>query len=214
VTSLLHLSAHNARPLPPEYQSDDVRFGDAFVAHFVKTYSPPGGVVLDPFAGYGTTLVVAEALGRAAYGLELDPGRAAYARGLLAHPERLALGDARRLGQYAWPPVDLLLTSPPYMARGDAEDPLAAYQAPGRGYDAYLLGLQSIFAQAPPVLRPGGHVVIEAANLKGAAGVTPLAWDIARTVSAVLTFEGEIVIAWDRPSFGYDHSYALIFTAG
>lgn len=34
---------------------------------------PPGGVVLDPFAGTGTTLVVARRLGRGAVGIELNP---------------------------------------------------------------------------------------------------------------------------------------------
>src|SRR6266487_4223817 len=38
---------------------------------FVKACSPPGGVVLDPFAGSGTTAVVARRLGRRAGGLEI-----------------------------------------------------------------------------------------------------------------------------------------------
>lgn len=35
---------------------------------------PPGGLVLDPFAGSGTTLVVARSLGMRAVGFEADPG--------------------------------------------------------------------------------------------------------------------------------------------
>jgi DNA modification methylase len=38
---------------------------------FIKACCPPGGVVLDPFAGSGTTAVVARRLGRAAGGLEI-----------------------------------------------------------------------------------------------------------------------------------------------
>jgi DNA modification methylase len=38
---------------------------------FVRTMSPPGGVVLDPFAGGGTTSVVARRLGRMSGGIEL-----------------------------------------------------------------------------------------------------------------------------------------------
>jgi len=43
--------------------------------------------------------------------------------------------------------------------------------------------------------------------------MTPLAWDIAREVSNVLNFLGEIVISWEPTyAYGYDHSYALIFS--
>ncbi|HLI41769.1 MAG TPA: site-specific DNA-methyltransferase [Streptosporangiaceae bacterium] len=38
---------------------------------FIKACSPPGGVVLDPFAGSGTTAVVARRLGRRVGGLEI-----------------------------------------------------------------------------------------------------------------------------------------------
>jgi DNA modification methylase len=38
---------------------------------FVKGFSPLGGVVIDPFAGSGTTAVVARRLGRSASGLEI-----------------------------------------------------------------------------------------------------------------------------------------------
>lgn len=38
---------------------------------FIRACSPPGGVVLDPFAGSGTTAVVARCLGRRAGGLEI-----------------------------------------------------------------------------------------------------------------------------------------------
>jgi len=38
---------------------------------FIRAASPPGGVVMDPFAGSGTTVVVARRLGRLAGGFEL-----------------------------------------------------------------------------------------------------------------------------------------------
>ena len=36
--------------------------------------SKPGDLVLDPFAGSGSTLITCEALGRKCYTIELDPG--------------------------------------------------------------------------------------------------------------------------------------------
>ena len=53
---------------------------------FVKACSPPGGVVLDPFAGSGTTPVVARRLGRRAGGLEIHKGFVDAARRRLAGP--------------------------------------------------------------------------------------------------------------------------------
>jgi DNA modification methylase len=45
----------------------------ALFQRLVENSCPPGGVVLDPFAGSGTTLVAAEQAGRRAALLELDP---------------------------------------------------------------------------------------------------------------------------------------------
>lgn len=48
-------------------------FPEALVEPMVLAGCPPGGVVLDPFAGSGTTLAVAVRLGRQALGIELNP---------------------------------------------------------------------------------------------------------------------------------------------
>lgn len=45
---------------------------------------PPGGTVLDPFCGTGTTLAVAKALGRSAVGIDVSPAYAELARERLA----------------------------------------------------------------------------------------------------------------------------------
>ena len=50
----------------------------------------PGDLVLDPFAGSGTTLVVARRLGRPSIGIELSPESAAFAREKLERPQGTA----------------------------------------------------------------------------------------------------------------------------
>lgn len=53
---------------------------EALAEFFVKLGCPPGGIVLDPFAGSGTTNVVAARLGRQPAGLEIHAEFAAEAR--------------------------------------------------------------------------------------------------------------------------------------
>ncbi len=45
----------------------------AMVADAIKDCSKRGGIVLDSFAGSGTTVIAAEKTGRVAHALELDP---------------------------------------------------------------------------------------------------------------------------------------------
>ena len=68
-------------------------------------------------------------------------------------------------------------------------------------------------------MKENSHIVIEVSNLKRKR-VTTLAWDIAKKISEILVFEGELVVGWksDTPQndngsygYGYDHSYCLIY---
>ena len=63
---------------------------EQLLGRVVRACSNPGEVVLDPFAGSGTTLVVAKKLGRRYLGFELSPEYAAAIRARL---------DAARPGQ-------------------------------------------------------------------------------------------------------------------
>ena len=47
---------------------------------FVRSYCPPGGVVLDPFAGSGTTGAVAVRLGRRFLGCDVRESQCEIAR--------------------------------------------------------------------------------------------------------------------------------------
>ena len=52
----------------------------ALVEHFLKTYSDPGALVLDPTMGSGTTAIAAMRTGRRSVGFETDPEHYATAR--------------------------------------------------------------------------------------------------------------------------------------
>jgi tRNA G10 N-methylase Trm11 len=213
VKSYLSLELSHAEELPAAFNGDDVRYPQSLVDHFLKAYTQAGDTVLDPFAGYGTTLIVAERLGRIPYGVELNAEKVLYARSKLKRPENMIQGDSRSLAAIDLPSIDFSITSPPYMNRGDPEDPFTAYQTKGKGYAAYLHDMHSIYEQLRKRMKPAGTIIIEVANLKRDGQVTTLAWDIAREVSQVLHFEGEMVVCWDKYGYGYDHSYCLVYSA-
>jgi DNA modification methylase len=56
--SFIRLKNRNSRRLPEIFRDDEVRYADALVELFVRRYSRLGDVVFDPFAGFGTTLLV------------------------------------------------------------------------------------------------------------------------------------------------------------
>jgi DNA modification methylase len=203
----------NESALPAPFAEDDVRYSEGLVRFFVERLTEPGDAVLDPFAGFGTTLLVAESLGREAFGVELDPDRAAYIRSQVRAPDRLFTADARELDDLPIPAVRLAITSPPYSSPGDPEEALSAYRDPNPGYDRYLADLQRVCRAVGSLLTPGGRLVVEAANLRRPDRVDTLAWDIARAVGEVLPFAGEIAVRWEPTyGYGYDHSYCLLFS--
>jgi tRNA G10 N-methylase Trm11 len=210
--TVLHLAHGKAEPLPERFASDDVRFSEELAGIFVDRLTAPGDVVLDPFAGFGTSVVAAERRGRPAWGIELDADRAAWARTRVEAPERILTADARALDSLPVPPVTLAIASPPYSSPGDPCDALSAYRRPNPGYAAYLAGIREVFQQVAARLTSGGWIVIEVANLCPGREVTTLAWDIARAVGEVVPFAGEVVVEWEPTyGYGYDHSYCLLF---
>jgi DNA modification methylase len=195
----------------PEGTADDIHFTAALAASVIGHASQPGELVLDPFAGYGTTLAVAERMGRRAIGIELVPEHLEIARQRAGEQARLILGDARELSRLVDEPVDLVLTSPPYMASRDhPQNPLTGYATEDGDYAGYLDELGAIFGQIANLLRPGGQLVINVANVIGNDGsVTPLASDMAAVVDRHVPLMGVTTLEWDEPPAGLDGDYLL-----
>lgn len=209
--SYIEMKSERKTELPLEFQNDDVRYSESLVEYFLGEFTKEQDVVFDPFVGFGTTLLVAEEMGRIPFGIEFDERRYEYVRSRLGQPENLLHGDSRQLASYNLQSFDFSLTSPPFMNRHDIEDPLTAYTRRGEGYQAYLKDIRGIYEQMGRLMKPEARAVIEVSNLKQADVVTTLAWDIATEVSQVLRFEGEVIVCWDKYGYGYDHSYCLIF---
>lgn len=69
----------------------------ALLARIILSSSRPGDVVLDPFAGTGTTLVAASLLGRKSIGVEIDPLNAECIKSRAAAPRDADIESVRKL---------------------------------------------------------------------------------------------------------------------
>jgi len=197
----------------PEGTADDIHFTEALAASVIGHASQPGDLVLDPFAGYGTTVTVAERMGRRAIGIELVPEHLEIARGRIIGNGKLILGDARELSRLVDEPVDLVLTSPPYMPGANhPENPLTGYATDDGDYAVYLQELGLIFGQVATLLRPGGRLVVNVANVVAIDGsATPLATDMAGVIDEHVPLLGVTTLQWDEPPAGLDGDYLLWF---
>ena len=178
----------------------------ALVDHVIERCTRPGELVFDPFAGFGTTLERAAALGRAALGIELLPERVAGIRERVPGAHVIE-GDARELlrlldrdgAPRSGAPVSLVLTSPPYMTARDHEaNPLTAYERDGGDYGRYLAELGLVAAQCARLVAPGGTVVWNVADIHHAGHTTHLIRDCTRVLGRHLTPVGNTEIVWDR----------------
>lgn len=211
---VLRLSMADFRAEQHADADDDDHFSKDLVRAVLEEYTAPGDRVLDPFAGFGTTLEVSEALGRVAVGVELLPERVEIIRSRVGPGSTVIAGDARKLDDLVLDPFDLCLTSPPYMPREHHPwNPLTGYTTLDAQYDVYLGQLGQVFASVARVLRPGGHIAVNAANMRYQDAVTPLAWDISRVIGELpeLDFRGETYLEWDEPPDWMQGDYCLVF---
>jgi hypothetical protein len=207
--------------IPEEFHDDD-RSAEFLAEYFIEHFTQPDDTVFDPFAGFGTTLLVAERMKRIPFGIEADERRYEYTRSKIAMKDNIILGDSRKLDTFRLPAIDFVFTSPIFMRSDETKNPLSGFKENGT-YQVYLDQLQDIFRKLSEFLNLEAKVVVEVYNLgpKGTRPMTLLAWDITYAISKVLRFEREIIVCWqgveeedtgETPmDVGYDHHYCLVF---
>lgn len=191
---------------------DNVRFPIELPKKFIQEYTKPGDIVLDPFAGFGTTVLAAQALGRIGVGIEYEQSRVDGVASQLVAPNRIIRGDARKLSNFDLPLCDFSFTSPPYMRSFDTENPLTNYHEAGN-YNLYLQQIHEVYQQLRNIMKPDARVVIEIENTyEEGKPVTPLAWDVAEVISKLFFFEKDFVACHEADNqHKTDHSYVLVF---
>lgn len=182
------------------------RFPEAVAEHVIERYSAPGDWIIDPFCGFGSTLVVGERLGRHAVGCEADKRRADFSASRLRDPDRVVHGRCEDLTPQRWPPFGLLFTSPPYgsFRSGDHEDDPATYLADAR----------RLFSGFTPLLRPDATVAVEVSQLRQGDRTRPLVWQLGAALNEIFSLREDLVrvnTGGTEAAPGYDHSHVLAF---
>jgi SAM-dependent methyltransferase len=192
---------------PIEYRGESFfRFPEELVEIVIANATEPGDRILDPFCGFGTTLVVAERLGRVGVGIEKDEERAVFASSRLRDPSWVVRADALQIGDLELEPFDLIFTSPPYATFREGDDEGVSPH--------YFADLRSIFSALQSRLKPTGALIVEVSNVRDGPSVRTLAWDVARELGRLFSFEGETVrcnTSSEPAGPGFDHSYLLAY---
>jgi hypothetical protein len=64
----------------PLAHENEAPFPEELAAWFIRSHCPPGGIVLDPFGGSGSTVAAALKEGRRGVSLDIRPSQCALAR--------------------------------------------------------------------------------------------------------------------------------------
>jgi DNA modification methylase len=199
-------------------------FPSALVTRLIQCFTTDEDtVVLDPFAGIGSTVVAAQALGKTGIGLEINPDYVAKAerRPATAELQTAADGyaptgtrilynaDARQLLDYVEPgSAHLVVTSPPYWDilledrtadnkeirhYGDAQEDLGKI----RDYHQFLGALAVIFERVYEALAPGKYCLVVVMDLRKKDRFYPYHSDVA-TFMQCIGFIYDDLIIWDR----------------
>lgn len=89
---------------------NEAPFPEALAEFFIKSFCPPGGTVLDPFSGSGTTVAVAERLGRHGIGSDLRMSQCELSRRRVTESRMVALtGKPKKVRRAAVPKGEAML---------------------------------------------------------------------------------------------------------
>ena len=144
-----------------------------------RWFCPPGGSVLDPFAGESTKGVVASALGLRYVGVEIRPEQVAANEekvreigSALSPPPRWLVGDSTQLSEIVTTrdvPFDFVWTSPPYYDLEVYEGGESDGSTFGT-YPEFMVWYEGIFRQAVDLLRPNRFLAVKVGDVRDQRG--------------------------------------------
>jgi DNA modification methylase len=219
---------HNPPPRKKDVIRHPAKFPETLAQEFVEFFTQKGGVVLDPMAGTGSTVIACLRSGRHSIGIELNPNYADIARKLIEQEKvergeatrelraEMLTADAAHVSGFEFPPIDYIFTSPPYWdmlhARGAetqkkrrASSNMDVFYSDDpadlgniHDYEEFLGRLVDIYRGLLPILKPRAYITIIVKNLKKGGRIYPLAWDLAQQLSPYLTLKDERIWVQDN----------------
>lgn len=208
----------------------------------IELFTHRGELVVDPFVGSGTTLVAANDLDRNAVGFDLNKKYVMLANSRIKSTNssvQLAINDdAKNISHYIHEEkVSLILTSPPYanlLARNrlnkSRKNRYNEQYLKNERYsdnpndlgnmdiEVYLDAFKNIFSKLYPIIKPGGHCVINVSDYWWNNKRIPLHILVTEKMQDV-GLELRNTIIWDRTNvvqdlgiFGYPSNYITMGT--
>lgn len=193
-------------------------FPRALVCRLIECFTnSDASLILDPFAGVGSTLLAAKESGKDAIGLEISPEFVRVAEGRLSQMNLfreeteiiIHTTDSRELYRYVPPnSVDMVVTSPPYWDillqkrtadnkdqrdYGDIEADIGKI----RDYEKFLFELRNIFEQVFIAMKPMSYCCVIVMDLRKKNRFYPYHIDISHLMGDI-GFIFDDTIIWDR----------------
>lgn len=194
-------------------------------------YSSEGDLVLDQFAGGGTTLVEAKLLNRNIIGVDVNPDALERCREKIdfeygnSGQVYLYKGDARNLDFVSDEKIDFICTHPPYANiieySEDIEEDLSHYKVP-----QFLEEMKSVASESYRVLKKGKFCAILMGDTRQKGHVIPMSFEVMKIFEAQGFKLKEIIIKeqhnckatgyWKTNSVKYNflllaHEYLFVF---
>jgi DNA modification methylase len=183
----------------------------------IEIYTREGDLVIDPFAGSGSTLVAAHELGRRGVGVDINPTYVDLAKRRLTQTslfgERETVNvfadDATNLTKYVQPKsADLCITSPPYWSihlrkrSADYKEPRPYSQMERdigniEDYGQFMAALKPFFQGVREALKPGKRCIVIVMDLRVLDKFIPFHIDVISMMKE-LGFAFEDIVVWNR----------------
>ncbi|HEY1683673.1 MAG TPA: DNA methyltransferase [Tepidisphaeraceae bacterium] len=153
----LHLQVTTLWDYPSQHYGDNLQGNPAYkgatpsyiIWNLLQRYTQPNDLVIDSFAGSGTTLDVARELGRRALGYDVHPQR-----------KDIFKVDARKLPPELTSKVDFVFIDPPYSTHIDyGPDPRDIGKLSASGNE-YFAAMKQAISEIHRVLKPGKFMAL------------------------------------------------------